>query len=157
MSAPLGVEGPGAPPRSSGELVFGEPWESRAFGMAVSLYEAGAFTWPRFRAALIARIAAWEDASTGEERYDYHLLWLEALEDVLVDLRAVSADEVTVRVAALARRPEGHDHRRDQDRPATSWETEGEPGAGAGPDRNGDRFAGRAGHHLPVDEAKDRA
>lgn len=144
MSAPLSVEGPGAPPRSNGELVFGEPWESRAFGMAVSLYEAGAFTWPRFQAALIARIAAWEDASTGEERYDYYLLWLDALEDVLVDLRAVSTDEVTARTAALARRPEGHDHRHDQDRPSASGVTEGEPGAGVGPVRNGDRFADRA-------------
>ncbi|MEW2491787.1 nitrile hydratase accessory protein [Streptomyces sp. NPDC048411] len=39
--------------------MFAEPWESRAFGMAVSLYEAGAFTWPQFQAALIDRIAAW--------------------------------------------------------------------------------------------------
>ncbi|MFD4609896.1 nitrile hydratase accessory protein [Streptomyces sp. NPDC058440] len=37
-----------------------EPWESRAFGMAVRLYEAGTFTWPEFQAALIARIAAWK-------------------------------------------------------------------------------------------------
>ena len=55
MSAPLDVEGPAAPPRSNGELVFSEPWESRAFGMAVILYEAGAFTWPRFQAALDGR------------------------------------------------------------------------------------------------------
>ncbi|MFD9651474.1 hypothetical protein [Streptomyces mirabilis] len=31
MSAPLDIEGPAAPPRSNGELVFAEPWESRAF------------------------------------------------------------------------------------------------------------------------------
>lgn len=120
MSAPLGIEGPGAPPRSNGELVFGEPWESRAFGMAVSLYEAGAFTWPQFQAALIARIAAWEDASAGEEPYHYYLLWLDALEDVLVDVRAVSTDEVTARTAALTRRPQGHDHRHDHDRRPTA-------------------------------------
>jgi hypothetical protein len=60
MSAPLDIEGPAAPPRSSGELVFAEPWESRAFGMAVTLYEAGTFTWPQFQTALIARIAVWE-------------------------------------------------------------------------------------------------
>jgi hypothetical protein len=59
MTAPLDAEGPATPPRSNGELVFAEPWESRAFGMAVTLYEAGVFTWPRFQAAPIARIAAW--------------------------------------------------------------------------------------------------
>jgi nitrile hydratase accessory protein len=119
MSAPLDVGGPAAPPRSNGELLFAEPWESRAFGMAVSLYEAGAFTWPRFQAALIARIAAWESAPEREGAYDYYLLWLGALEDVLVDLHAVTSDEVTARTEALARRPEGHDHRHDPGRPRT--------------------------------------
>ena len=56
----MDIEGPAAPPRSNGELVFAEPWESRAFGMAVTLYEAGVFAWPQFQAALIARIARWE-------------------------------------------------------------------------------------------------
>ena len=59
MTAPMDMEGPAAPPRSNGELVFAEPWESRAFGMAVTLSEAGVFTWPQFQAALIARIARW--------------------------------------------------------------------------------------------------
>src|SRR5215469_15746616 len=111
MSAPLDIEGPAAPPRSNGELVFAEPWESRAFGMAVSLHEAGAFAWPRFQAALIARIAAWEAGAAQGEPYNYYRLWLAALEDVLVGLRAVSAHEVTTRAHALARRPQGHDHR----------------------------------------------
>ncbi|MFC9916263.1 nitrile hydratase accessory protein [Streptomyces sp. NPDC059862] len=113
MTAPLDIEGPAAPPRSNGELVFSEPWESRAFGMAVSLYEAGAFTWPQFQAALIARIAAWEAAPARGEPYPYYRLWLAALEDMLVGLCAVSTDEVTARAQALAQRPLGHDHRDD--------------------------------------------
>jgi nitrile hydratase accessory protein len=110
MSAALDIEGPATPPRSNGELVFAEPWESRAFGMAVSLYEAGAFTWPQFQGALVARIAAWEAAAAPGESYDYYTLWLAALEDVLTGLCAVSTDEVTVRTQALAQRPPGHDH-----------------------------------------------
>lgn len=110
MSAPLEIEGPAAPPRSNGELVFAEPWESRAFGMAVSLYESGAFTWPEFQAALVARIAAWEAAAAPEEPYNYYRLWLAALEDVLVSRCVVSADEVVARAQALAQRPPGHDH-----------------------------------------------
>lgn len=117
MSAPLDIKGPAAPPRSNGELVFAAPWESRAFGMAVSLYEAGAFAWPQFQAALIARIAAWESVSAREEPYNYYLLWLGALEDVLVDLNALSTDEVTTRTEALAQCPEGHDHRHEHDQP----------------------------------------
>jgi nitrile hydratase accessory protein len=115
MTAPLEIEGPAAPPRSNGELVFAEPWESRAFGMAVSMYEAGAFAWPDFQGALIARIAAWETAPVRDEPWNYYQLWLAALEDVLASRRAVSADEVTARAEALARRPAGHDHAHDHD------------------------------------------
>ena len=64
MTVPMDLEGAAAPPRSNGELVFAEPWESRAFAMAVALNQADAFTWQRFQAALIARIARWEAAPT---------------------------------------------------------------------------------------------
>jgi nitrile hydratase accessory protein len=117
MTAPLDIDGPGAPPRSNGELVFSEPWEGRAFGMAVSLHGAGAFTWPQFQAALAARIGAWESAAAHDQPWNYYQLWLAALEDLLVDLRAVSADEITGRAQALAQRPPGHDHRHDPDHP----------------------------------------
>jgi nitrile hydratase accessory protein len=115
MTLPLDTDGPAAPPRSNGELVFSEPWESRAFGMAVSLSEAGAFRWPVFQAALIARIGAWETNSARDESYDYYQLWLAALEDVLADLGAVSATEIAARTEALAQRPHGHDHRDDHE------------------------------------------
>jgi nitrile hydratase accessory protein len=115
VSAPLEVEGPAAPPRSNGELVFAEPWESRAFGMAVILYEAGAFTWPQFQAALIARIAAWEAAPAERESWNYYRHWLDALEDVLSGGGTVLADEVTERAQTLAQRPTGHDHPDDHD------------------------------------------
>ncbi|MFD8006242.1 nitrile hydratase accessory protein [Streptomyces mirabilis] len=117
MTAPLDIEGPAAPPRSNGELVFAEPWESRAFGMAVSLHEAGTFTWPEFRAALIARIAAWEAGAAPGEPYNYYRLWLAALEDVLAGLCAVSTDEVTARTQTLTQRPQDHDHRDHPDPP----------------------------------------
>jgi nitrile hydratase accessory protein len=117
MTAPLDIDGPAAPPRSNGELVFAEPWESRAFGMAVSLYEAGAYSWPAFEAALVARIGAWETRPAPDERWNYYQLWLAALEDVLVSAGAVSTDEITVRSQALAQRPHGHDHRDGHNHP----------------------------------------
>jgi nitrile hydratase accessory protein len=97
--------------------VFAEPWESRAFGMAVSMYEAGSFGWPEFQGALIARIAAWETEPVHDEPWNYYQLWLAALEDVLAGLHAVSTDEVTARASTLAQRPSGHDHRTDHDHP----------------------------------------
>ncbi|MGW1498165.1 nitrile hydratase accessory protein [Streptomyces mirabilis] len=110
MTAPLDVDGTAAPPRANGELVFCEPWESRAFGMAVTLYEAGAFTWPQFQGALIARIAAWENALDQDRPWSYYHQWLAALEDVLDEQGTVSCDEVAARALTLAQRPAGHDH-----------------------------------------------
>lgn len=98
----LALEGPAAPPRDNGELVFAEPWESRAFGMAVTLHAAGAFDWEVFQAALIRRIAA----STGP--WSYYREWLGALEDVLSD--TVTPAEIDTRAESLAHRPAGHDH-----------------------------------------------
>jgi nitrile hydratase accessory protein len=110
--APLAVDGPAAPPRSNGELLFTAPWESRAFGLAVTLYDAGVFGWAQFQSALIARIAAWEAAPAGRG-WSYYEHWLGALEDVLAGDGTVFADEVTARAAALAQRPAGHDHSHD--------------------------------------------
>ena len=110
MTTPMDIEGPAAPPRANGELVFAEPWESRAFGMAVTLYEAGLFGWPQFKGALIARIARWEADSSKGAHWSFYHHWLDALEDVLVGCGAVLPDDVTTRAQALAQRPTGHDH-----------------------------------------------
>ncbi|GAA5164138.1 nitrile hydratase accessory protein [Pseudonocardia eucalypti] len=110
MTAPLAVEGPAAPPRSNGELVFAAPWESRAFGMAVTLYDSGAFQWPEFQAALIARIGAWEAAGPAREPWSYYHHWLAALEDVLTATGTLTPDELDTRAETLTHRPAGHDH-----------------------------------------------
>ena len=110
MSAALAVEGPAAPPRDNGELVFAEPWEGRAFGMAVALNDSGAFGWDRFQDALIARIKAWEDGHPPSECFSYYRCWLQALEDVLAGEGMVATEETTFRVGELAARPAGHDH-----------------------------------------------
>lgn len=110
MSAPLALDGPAAPPRSNGELVFAEPWESRAFAMAVALHEAGRFAWSTFQAALVARIGAWQEGHPDGGRWSYYEHWLGALEDVLASGGAVGSADTTARAAALAARPTGHDH-----------------------------------------------
>ena len=99
----LDVDGPAAPPRTNGELVFAEPWESRAFAMAVTLAEAGVFTWDEFRESLVARIAADRGSS-------YYRCWLAALEDRVVSAGALDGSALAERTAHLAGRPAGHDH-----------------------------------------------
>jgi nitrile hydratase accessory protein len=110
VTSPLAMDGPAAPPRDNGELVFTAPWESRAFGMAVSLHDAGAFAWPVFQAALIARIGAWEARHPDGEGRSYYEHWLGALEDVLAAAGTVSEGEVAERARELEQREPGHDH-----------------------------------------------
>ena len=110
----LDVDGPAAPPRSNGELVFSEPWQGRAFGLVMTLTERGVLSYDMFREALIARIAADEqEAPIGQS--DYYRCWLQALEQVLTETAVVAAPDLEARVAALARRPAGHDHDHEHD------------------------------------------
>ncbi|MEU7823203.1 nitrile hydratase accessory protein [Catellatospora sp. NPDC049133] len=111
MTAPLDLDGIAAPPRANGELLFAEPWHSRAFGMAVTLHDAGVFTWNRFQAALIARIGEWENAAEQDQPWSYYDHWLAALEDVLDEQGSVSRDDVATRAHALTRLPADHGRR----------------------------------------------
>jgi nitrile hydratase accessory protein len=111
----LDVEGPAAPPRSNGELVFAEPWEGRVFGLTMALVHGGRISYETFRTSLIERIAAWGAAAPPGEGFSYYRCWLQALEEVLGGAGLVGPDQVTERSAAYARRPVGHDHRHDHD------------------------------------------
>jgi nitrile hydratase accessory protein len=106
----LDVDGPAAPPRSNGELVFAEPWEGRAFGLTMALVDAGTIDYETFRTALIERIGA-----ARSDDFRYYRCWLQALEQVLAGAGLVSAQDVGTRSAAFAARPAGHDHGHDHD------------------------------------------
>ncbi|MCC5872607.1 MAG: nitrile hydratase accessory protein [Gammaproteobacteria bacterium] len=99
-----------APPSANGELLFEAPWEARAFGMAVSLADAGCFSWDEFRAKLIEAIAAWERQATPGAPYRYYECWLTALSMVIDGKGLGSATDLAARAEALAARPHGHDH-----------------------------------------------
>ena len=74
-------------PRSSGELVFHDAWERRAFALAVSLCEQGYYQWDEFRDHLIAEIAAAEKATSPHADPaalpSYYESWLAAFEKLL--------------------------------------------------------------------------
>jgi nitrile hydratase accessory protein len=105
------LEGAAAPPRSNGELIFAEPWESRAFGLAVALHSSGTFTWKTFSTELAARIAGWERDHPPGECYSYYSCCLEALEAILERSQIVDYAALADRANRLRQRPEGHDHR----------------------------------------------
>ena len=71
------VDGPAAPPRSNGELVFDAPWQARVFGLAAAVVETrfGGDREP-FRQHLIAAIAA-------DPERPYWESWTAALEDLV--------------------------------------------------------------------------
>ena len=110
-TAVLDWEGPVSPPRRNGEIVFDALWESRVFGMTMTLYEHGAFQWDEFRNRLIAAIAAWERTHhLDDEGYRYWNCWLTAFEELIANKGICAPAAVAARVATLAARPAGHDH-----------------------------------------------
>ena len=104
------ADGPEALPRLNGELVFNAPWESRAFGVAIALHDAGAVDYEVFRTRLIAEIAENErEQGAGEDGGAYYERWLDALQQVLIEQAIVSEAELGERTADIAHAWE-HDH-----------------------------------------------
>lgn len=106
----LDSTGPAAPPRDNGELLFGAPWESQAFGIALALHDAGCIEWDEFRQALILQIREWEDANPSLQGWNYYECWLRSLERLVRGKGLIGADDLRGRLASLAARPSGHDH-----------------------------------------------
>ena len=94
-------------PRDQDGPVFREPWEARAFAMALALHEAGLFTWKEWAETLgaqIKRAQAAGDPDTGETYYRH---WLNALERLVAEKGV--ADAMT-----LARYQHAWDHAADR-------------------------------------------
>ena len=108
MAEKLDLDGPAAPPRKNGEIVFAEPWESRLFGLTMTLHDAGAFTWDEFRSRLVNEIY---NAEADPERYAYWRCWQRAFESLLDAKRLCVARDLEQRTQTLAARAPGHDHR----------------------------------------------
>ncbi len=99
-------------PEADGGPIFREPWEAHAFAMTVRLHEQGLFTWPQWAATLAAEIERAQtvgDPDTGDTYYHH---WLAALERLVAERGAASADEQEhTRKAwrrAAERTPHGH-------------------------------------------------
>ena len=108
LSDPLDIEGPAAPPRDNGELVFTAPWQSRLFATTMRLREQGLIEWEPFRQGLIANIAEHEKAIDEPGDYDYWGCWQRALEGLLGRLDVVAPAEIDATSAEIAARPPDH-------------------------------------------------
>lgn len=78
-AASLDIDGPAAPPRRNGELVFEAPWQPRVFGLCAAIVET-CFNGDRepFRRQLIGAIAA-------EPERPYWDSWTAALQRLVLD------------------------------------------------------------------------
>jgi nitrile hydratase accessory protein len=70
-------------PRRSGELVFHDDWERRAFALAVSLAEQGLFEWREFQQELVASVREAERDDPQHPTRGYYESWLVSLEKLL--------------------------------------------------------------------------
>jgi hypothetical protein len=102
VEALLDVDGPAAPPRTNGELIFAAPWERRVFGVTMSLADR-LFRYEDFRQNLIGRVGEAPDRP-------YWHNWALALEDALGQACALDSAALESRHLQFLARPHGHDH-----------------------------------------------
>jgi nitrile hydratase accessory protein len=105
-------------PGGDGEASFREPWELRAFALAVAAYHAGQYEWSEFQLSLIASIRRWEaeGGEEGSEPWSYYEHWLTALETVLAGsglLSEADLDDRTREVLATPRNANHHEAHRE--------------------------------------------
>lgn len=87
------MTGAQALPRKSGELVFHDEWERRAFAIAVSLAEQGLLEWKDFQPRLVKALAGAEGNDPLNPSRGYYESWLTALESVLAEKRLLPDDD----------------------------------------------------------------
>jgi nitrile hydratase accessory protein len=97
-------------PEGIGEPVFNEPWEASAFAIAVSLNQAGLFTWNEWVECLSNEIKEAETAhhESGEGHY-YHT-WFAALEKLIVAKKVLDKKSIDSKQLYLRENPVPHDH-----------------------------------------------
>jgi nitrile hydratase accessory protein len=91
-----------------GEHTFSQPWEIRAFAIAVAAYHNGQYEWSEFQLSLIDSIREREQGGKDQhtEPWSYYEHWLTALESVLAGSGLLSEsllDERTKAVLAIPR------------------------------------------------------
>ena len=92
-------------PRENGELVFENPWEARAFGIAVALNEQGTYPWRDFSAGLAEEIGSEERRNSDSTYYER---WLASLEEVAIAKGLISKYELESKTQEFSRADDHH-------------------------------------------------
>lgn len=95
-----------------GELAFEQPWEIRAFALAVAAHKAGRYDWQQFQQALIGSITQWEaeNPTLDGPSWSYYEHWVSALEDVLDETGLFGVTDVDRRTAEVLASPPNRNH-----------------------------------------------
>lgn len=97
------------------DRMFNEPWELRAFAMAVAAYHNGKYEWSEFQLSLVQAIKQWEQGGA-DAPWSYYEHWLTALETVLAEsgvLSDAAIDARTREVLAIPRNANHHEAHRE--------------------------------------------
>ena len=86
------MQGEASLPRKSGEMVFHNEWEKRAFSMAVSLAEQGLYDWSEFQEQLIIAVAEAEKDDKLHPSRGYYESWLVAMEALLEKKKLINEE-----------------------------------------------------------------
>jgi nitrile hydratase accessory protein len=102
----------GLPGGGDGERAFDEPWQIRAFALAVGAHRAGQYEWSAFQSALIASIQDWEKSVSNldDPSWSYYEHWVSALESVLGQLGAIEPDSLEARTQEVLATPANKGH-----------------------------------------------
>lgn len=96
-------------PGGPGERSFDQPWELRAFAIAVAAYHSGQYEWSEFQLSLIESIRRWE-VDGGPDPWNYYAHWLTALETVLAGNGVLSEAAIDERTKAVLATPRATGH-----------------------------------------------
>src|SRR5690625_5204091 len=94
------------------ELSFNEPWEIRAFALAVSAHKAGQYEWSEFQSALANSIKDWEDSvdDLADSSWSYYQHWVAALEQVLADNTSLDPSAMNEQTEKVLATPPDKNH-----------------------------------------------
>ena len=95
----LSIDDLPALPRDKDGPVFNQPWEAKAFALAVRLSEAGCFTWPEWVRIFSQEVKAAQvrgDPDLGDTYYQH---WLNALERICAAKGLVGREDMRRRKA----------------------------------------------------------
>jgi nitrile hydratase accessory protein len=96
MSADDALRLPGLP-KDAGGPVFRAPWEAQAFGLTLTLFERGCFTWKEWTDHLSGEIASARERGEFDDGSRYYEYWLAALEKLAAEKGLVTLAETLAR------------------------------------------------------------